>query len=234
VVGWVLQERAGEKGGNTVTEPEWLACPYPQEMLRAVGLKVSDRRLRLFAAACCRRSWGQLTDENLRLSIETAELFADGEVGQKRRGSVFAAAQRARVTARTSPPCVGIAASLCSVKNIRLWIGTIWSQSLGGPIQQHASSSAALLRDIVGNPFRPVALDPAWLAFSGGTIPNLARAADEDRLLPSGHLEPNRLAVLADALEEAGCTEASILEHLRGPGPHWRGCFPIDLLLQKG
>src|SRR5262249_41652079 len=54
---------------------------------------------------------------------------------------------------------------------------------------------------------------------------NLARVADEDRKLPAGGLDLTRLAILADALEEAGCAEASILSHLRGPGPHVRGCF---------
>jgi hypothetical protein len=215
-----------------VTEQEWLACDYPQKLLKYLGPKVSDRRLHLFAAACCRRSWEQLTNAELRQSIETAELFADGQVGQKQRGSVFAAAKRAGVTFKTSPLCVAFAASLCSVKDIRGWIGTIWYQSLGGSIHHHASS-AALLRDIVGNPFKPVALDPSWLACPGGTILKLAQACYDDRLLPSGHLDRERLAVLADVLEEGGCTDAELLSHLRSPGPHARGCHALDLVLGK-
>ena len=61
----------------------------------------------------------------------------------------------------------------------------------------------------------------------------LAEAAYDRRHLPSGELDPARLAVLADALEEAGCTDPDLLDHLRGPGPHYRGCWVIDLLLGK-
>ena len=61
----------------------------------------------------------------------------------------------------------------------------------------------------------------------------LARGAYEDRQLPSGQLDPARLAVLADALEDFGCTDQTVLSHLRGPGPHLRGCRVLDLLLGK-
>jgi hypothetical protein len=87
-----------------------------------------------------------------------------------------------------------------------------------------------LLRCIVGNPFRRVVLNPVWLT---PTVRGLADVAYNERRLPSGELEGDRLAVLADALEEAGCTEAALLAHLRGPGPHVRGCFALDLILGK-
>jgi hypothetical protein len=88
----------------------------------------------------------------------------------------------------------------------------------------------ALFREVAGNPFRPVAVDPAWRAPSVGT---LAQTTYEERELPSGHLDLARLAVLADALEEAGCTDEAILTHLRSPGPHVRGCWVLDRLLAK-
>jgi hypothetical protein len=96
-----------------------------------------------------------------------------------------------------------------------------------------AEEQAALVRDIFGNPFRPVAVDAAWLAWQGGTVARLAEAVYEDRVLPAGTLRADRVAVLADALEDAGCTNTSILAHCRGPGPHVRGCWVIDLLLAK-
>ena len=68
---------------------------------------------------------------------------------------------------------------------------------------------------------------PLWLTESIG----VARAAYDDRLLPAGTLAPDRLAVLADALEDAGCTDAVILDHLREPGSHVRGCFVVDRAL---
>jgi hypothetical protein len=82
------------------------------------------------------------------------------------------------------------------------------------------------LREVFGNPFAPVVLDLAWLAWQNGTIPRLARGTYDERAF-------DRLPILADALEEAGCDDADILGHLRGPGPHARGCWPLDLLLGK-
>jgi hypothetical protein len=84
----------------------------------------------------------------------------------------------------------------------------------------------AYYRDIFGNPFRPVAIDPGWLAWSDGTVRKLAQATYDDRRF-------DLLPILADALEEAGCTDADILAHCRGPGPHVRGCWVVDLLLGK-
>lgn len=93
---------------------------------------------------------------------------------------------------------------------------------------------AGLLRCIVGNPARPLpALPPALQTWRGGIIPRLAQAAYEQRHVPAGHLDATRLAVLTDALEEAGCEDALLLAHLRGPGPHVRGCAALDLLRGK-
>jgi hypothetical protein len=83
-----------------------------------------------------------------------------------------------------------------------------------------------LLHDVFGNPFRPAPLDPSWLAWKGGVIRKLAQAIYDDRAFA-------RLPVLADALEDAGCTDAAILGHCRGPGEHVRGCWVVDLLLGK-
>jgi hypothetical protein len=80
-----------------------------------------------------------------------------------------------------------------------------------------------LLRDVAGNPFRPVRVDPSWLLWNGGTVRRVARA-----IALEGAFE--HLPVLADALEEAGCSDVTLLAHLRGPGPHVRGCWAVDLL----
>ena len=85
----------------------------------------------------------------------------------------------------------------------------------------------ALLRELVGNPFRQrQGFDLAWLAWNNGTVQMLAKAAYEARDL-------SKLSVVADALEEAGCTDAELLGHLRSPGPHVRGCWAVDLVLGK-
>jgi hypothetical protein len=98
---------------------------------------------------------------------------------------------------------------------------------------RHSRPEADLLRDLLGNLFKQPPFNTDWLIWQGGTALKLAASIYGDRQLPSGHLDQARLAVLADALEEAGCTEADLLDHLRGPGPHVRGCFVLDLLLGK-
>jgi hypothetical protein len=89
---------------------------------------------------------------------------------------------------------------------------------------------ALLLRDIFGNPFRPARCDPAVLTADAVA---LANAAYGERALPQGDLDGTLLRVLADALEEAGCADESILTHLHSPGPHVRGCWALDLVLGK-
>src|SRR5262249_10638557 len=89
------------------------------------------------------------------------------------------------------------------------------------------AEQVALLRDLFGNPFRPVpTIAPAWLSWNGGTVPRLAPAIYDGRAF-------GRMPVLADALEGAGCTDADILAHCRQGAEHVRGCWVVDLLLGK-
>jgi hypothetical protein len=78
-----------------------------------------------------------------------------------------------------------------------------------------------------------LSLDLSILTWNGGIIKRLAEEAYEQRTMPAGTLDSARLAVLADALEEAGCDNADILGHLRQAGAHTRGCWPVDLLLER-
>jgi hypothetical protein len=88
-------------------------------------------------------------------------------------------------------------------------------------------SAACLVRDLFGNPFRPVpAVEPGWLKWNGGTVSALA--AD---IYESGDFV--RMPLLADALEDASCTDVQLLGHLHGPEPHVRGCWALDLLLAR-
>jgi hypothetical protein len=85
---------------------------------------------------------------------------------------------------------------------------------------------AQLLRCIVSNPFRPVAFDSAVRQWSGGVAVALAQAMYESR-------DFSRAPLLADVLEDAGVSDAQLLDHLRGPGPHARGCVAVDLVLGR-
>jgi hypothetical protein len=91
-----------------------------------------------------------------------------------------------------------------------------------------AAAQAELVRDVFGNPFRPTpAVDDAWLAWNHGIIDKMARVIYDERAF-------DRMPVLGDALEEAGCADADILGHCRQASPHTRGCWLIDLLTGKG
>jgi hypothetical protein len=100
------------------------------------------------------------------------------------------------------------------------------NEELWGAAIEERMRQCDLLRDIMGNPFHAVTVDPAWLTWRGGTIPKLSLAIYNGRRFSD-------LPVLADALEEAGCTESNVLKHCRRPGRHVRGCWAVDLLSKK-
>jgi hypothetical protein len=102
-----------------------------------------------------------------------------------------------------------------------------WSAHAGASSREEQVARAAILRDLLGSlPFRRLGVEAGWLAWNDGTVARLASACHAERAF-------DRLPVLADALEEAGCGDADVLGHLRGPGPHFFGCFVLDLLLGK-
>jgi hypothetical protein len=106
-------------------------------------------------------------------------------------------------------------------------LGNLWSFEVqAGSRRIVAADQMGLLRDIVGNPFLSVAVSPSWMLWNDGTIPKLAHGIYDDRAF-------DHLPILADALEDAGCDDADILAHCRGPGPHVRGCWVVDLILGK-
>ena len=88
------------------------------------------------------------------------------------------------------------------------------------------SEICGLLHEAFGNPFRSVALDPAWLSWHDGLLVSMARQMYESR-------DFTDMPILADALEEAGCTDQDILGHCRSRSEHVRGCWVVDLVLGK-
>jgi hypothetical protein len=240
-----------------MTERQWLACGDPERMLEFLKGKASHRKLRLFACACCRRIWHLLTDKRSRSAVELAERHADLLADGKERRHAAVAAQAATMSASGLAGQARHAATLSTAVHMwgngagdspawlssdqassavafqaidprpdSVWGSSIWVSAKRG--EQAVQSN--LLRDIFGNPFRPVTLGPSWRT---PDVVTLAQAAYDNRTLPAGTLEPERLALLADALEDAGCANRDILGHLRSPEVHVRGCWALDLILGK-
>jgi hypothetical protein len=240
-----------------VTEDSWRTCNDPETMMDFLEGRSGSRQLRLFACACCRRIWPLLTDERSRRAVETAEQYADGVAGESDRETARREAYNA-VTEQDAlsiedalSPAVSAAAAAGNTTD-RVFIAydpdgsTEFYAALNArravayasPSQEAAEGTAQchLLRDIFGlTPFRPLPpIPPSLRDWHDGLIGKLAHAAYDNRLLPSGELDPARLAILCDALLDAGCPpDHELVAHLRGPGPHVRGCHGLDLILGK-
>jgi hypothetical protein len=195
-----------------MTEDAWSACAEPLEMLAFLRARrrPSDRKLRLYACAC-ERQLETIAEpprwSDLPAALAAVEAITDGAVvwcGMANwRGFLFS---------HRDP----YQAAVQSAGNVHLWA--------------QRPLLADLLRCVVGNPFRPVVFDPVWRT---PEVLELAAAGYEERSLPDGLLGVTRLPVLGDALEEAGCSLPDLLAHLRGPGPHVRGCWALDCALNK-
>jgi hypothetical protein len=224
-----------------VTEAEWLASTSVGPMIAHLWSPPCSltRKLRLFAAACCRRVWRLLPDEASRSAIVVAESFADklASITELKKAFDDAGGEGFRDEGHRNPagPAVGIHVVNGAI-GAAIDAHTLAGQhdAQGRRVEYDRTRSAVeelfqvdLLRDIIDNPFRPVTIGPAWFA---PAVVSLAHAAYEERNLPSGELDPHRLIVLADALEEAGAP-AELVAHLRSSGPHVRGCFAVDLVL---
>ncbi len=252
--------------GKLVTEAEWRAATDPEAMFEFLGPKASERKLRLFGAACCRRVWKFLQSSRSRAVVEVLEKVADGltpdaDLEYAGRGALGFAQSEGRLLREAGCSAAFTAAAVLKkypgelavyvasrvadcARNTFYWVAHEGIEDSGGRREEaeiagppaektEGAEQARLLRDIFSGPFRVPAIDPAWLAWHGGTVGRLAATAYDERELPSGHLPVARLALLADALEDSGCAEAELLGHLRGSGPHWRGCWVVDLLLTK-
>ncbi len=226
-----------------MTEAEWASCSDARPMLdHLLELQSSNRKMRLFCCACCRAVWPALADERSRRALEVTEGYAEGLATEPElRRAMQEACKAAAESIEAASGLGGDARALqlqCAAAEMAFGLAADragWFYVLKVAYGARAATDLpAFLRDVFGNPFRPApALNPAWLAWRGGVVRELAGAAYDGRRLPEGTLEPERLGELADALEDAGCGDAELLGHLRGPGPHVRGCWALDLVLGK-
>lgn len=238
-----------------MNEQIWLSASTPLLTLlqKAIG-ETSKRKLRLFGCACCRRVWKFLSAAASREAVEVAEKFADGlatadELERANNGAAHdnefdAASGAARMV------CQGGGALACAgawrAMSLAAWRNGDYQAALAEftPLATEEKNAliayptfeqvearekavqADLLRDIVGNPFRPVTLDASLLDWRDRTVVRIAQSIYDDR-----SFEP--LGILGDALEEAGCMNTALLSHCRSKGPHARGCWAVDLVLGK-
>jgi hypothetical protein len=240
-------------------EAAWRACADPRPMLNLVRGRVRDRKFRLFACACCRRVDHLITDDRCRRAIEAVEQYHDGEVSQQ----AYALAERTATDAYMAlSRAVGAheaSRGASNVEGVRLIASMFAAQAVAdcfrnvtdaangccGALRGHGTADvtnddqlravgerieaeeraaqAALVRDIF-NPFRPVVLDPAWLT---SDVIALARGIYTDRTFSA-------MPILADALQDAGCTDEDVLAHCRDTAlSHVRGCWVVDRILGK-
>jgi hypothetical protein len=225
-----------------VTEAEWLGKDSAP-LLEFVRSHPSARKARLLACSWVRRRWDELEDlEDCRSAVVVAERFADGLANPAELRRTSQAAYEAHCR-RFGPELglAGIDAVLAAEENPWEFAKNLHEQSTGYysvvPLVSDASEQQALkewteawhvrcvslVRDLYGNPFRPVVINPTWLS---PNVVMLTRGIYEDRAF-------DRMPVLGDALEEAGCDNGDILVHCRSQTEHVRGCWVVDAILGK-
>jgi hypothetical protein len=239
-----------------VTEKQWAASTNPIRLLKCLAGKMSARKQRLLCVACCHRVWSLLVHKQCRKAVGMAERYADGKVTEDDLSSEYtccedvhclacnawqdvgteeekhnpfarlsnedkhAAREATEAVSGTVDPCLGDKDyEEAGVEGVV----TLVVSATRGKITK-AVAEAALIRDIFGNPFRPVALDPTWLT---SDVLALARGIYAKKAF-------DRMPILADALQDAGCTNEDVLSHCRDTQlTHVRGCWVVDLLLEK-
>ena len=236
-----------------MTEAEWLACADPDEMERCALLPRADRALWLFGCACCRRVWHLLADVRSRALVELRERQADGlAVSERDELAALAAAKdaahevaRALHRARAAAGS-GAAGARRAAEAAVFAADAAYLTAPGGPFASHLAAEAVrsldpvdgavayareraahcdLLRDIVGpRAFRLVAFSSEWRTDTALALAEQMYAAHDFSAMP----------ILADALQDAGCDSAEVLNNCRDPQQvHVPGCWVIDLVLGK-
>lgn len=212
-----------------MTEAEWLAntCAYDLLMREPLNRTASLRKARLCGLAFCNLVKEKLPNDACRKLLEMMEIYMEGGIKYK-----DIQVQRRLVENET----LSVVGWSSESEKWNLWCwnaiqnvtdrdrGKVMScLSSSSHLDPDQSASLGLVYDIFGNPFRPVAIDPAWRT---STVLALAQQMYESRdFVP--------IPILADALQDAGCENDNILNHCRSEGPHVRGCWVVDLLLGK-
>ncbi|OAI40312.1 hypothetical protein AYO40_04895 [Planctomycetaceae bacterium SCGC AG-212-D15] len=226
---------------DRVNENAWLSGANPLEMLRLVEKQTTDRKLRLFGLACCTSILHLLTDVRSQEAVNVAEQFADGLVDVERLGTARNAAAEAadrflldhedefdaddsfQLPTHEDAQCHAAWAAhgtTCEPPWEAGWLPLRHAaMALLGPkcglndlvedmMSSDPSEAVPLLRDIFGNPFHPTTIEPVLLT---STVVALAKSIYDEKAF-------DKMPILADALEEAGCTNQEVLQYVGGRG----------------
>ncbi len=214
---------------------DWQLSDDPAALLRFLGDRADDRRVRLFGVACCRQNAERFARAWEVDALALAEHVADG--GECNwaavEESLFVAWDEWHEGDAENSPVLGMLTELlqpaCSAEGVvdRAWELARSAERDGagffGLELELLAEQADFVRDLFGCPFRPVSVSPAWRT---PTAVAVARAIYDNRTF-------NDLPILADALEDAGCDGAELLAHCRAGGVHVRGCWAVDLVVGK-
>jgi hypothetical protein len=209
----------------------WLSESHPRDLLEFVESHIEGRKWRLFMCACGRRCYDAMPGELCRRAVDLSEAYADGQASPDAM-IVFADAVYTEIDEDSQLPevfhagrvAVGVA-SLGGSHLFEVTIQLIEDAALAGQREEtEYRVQSEMLRDIFGNPFRPVTFSPEWRT---DTAASLARTMYESR-------DFSAMPILADALQDAGCDNNDILNHCRDTtATHMRGCWVVDLVLGK-
>jgi hypothetical protein len=237
---------------ETMTEAGWQAGGNPWPMLHHVSAQRNERKLRLIACLCCHRIWHVIPTEEARRCVEVAELYAEGiasrddldraihesmdscasltrPLGVAVADAINAVSRVHRSAEGGRYATIGLAASAWAASEARRLASTDepdaeFDRRRNDLLFEELARQATLFREVFGSPFRPVAFNPAWRTTDATLLANgiyAERAFD-------------RMPVLADALQDAGCDADELLAHLRDTtATHVRGCWALDLVLGK-
>ncbi|AMV26296.1 hypothetical protein VT84_18000 [Gemmata sp. SH-PL17] len=230
-----------------MTETEWLACRTSRKLLAFLRGRLTERKLRLIGCGCC-HVVGPFALAECRTAAAVADRIADRVASATEMAEGYRAANYARDMATGTmgaiPRRYRTREAWCASWAVHELVVALDPDFPGYLQALHDCVSSALdhlsdlppnpavnrlnqsrvVRDVVGNPFRTIQFDPAWRT-SNATL--LAQGIYAERAF-------DRLPILADALQDAGCDNDDILNHCRDPaGPHVRGCWVVDSVLSR-
>jgi hypothetical protein len=222
-----------------MTESDWHTCTDPVAMLTCTRTLATDRKLRLFAIAWAQRCYRHMEDERSRIAVDVARDFVEGRASKADLTAAFRDANELCEELWRDGPAAGRASrsgrsnrgaqqSITAAVSARTAADPAWNyrQALRSMRGQAAVvvQYCGLFRCIFGPlAFHSIAITSSWIT---ATVAEVASAIYQEEAF-------ERLPILADALEEAGCNQQDILGHLRSSAEHVRGCWAVDLLLGK-